>query len=197
MIQRTTQLENVALVRSGLVLARKDAKEVSPFRYPLITLKAILAEGVVDKELLDVFHATEKLEDMYLTQADDIVIRLSSPYTAVLINEDTAGIVISSNFVVIRPDTKRLCPAYLFWLISTKDMKKRMYASATSNMLAAVKASFFSQFEIALPSLDKQMRMGQLYLLARQEATLMHRLAGAKQQLCDAILKQQYQANYN
>ncbi len=196
-IQRTTQLENVALVRSGLVLARKDAKDVSAFRYPLINLKSILAEGVVDKETLDVFHSTEKLEGTYLTQTNDILVRLSSPYTAVLIDENTAGIVISSNFVVIRPDISRLCPAYLFWLVSMEDMKKRVYASATSNMLAAVKASFFSQLEIVIPSMNKQMHMGQLYLLARQESALLHRLADAKQQLCDVILKQRYQANCN
>ena len=197
MIQRATQLARLATVRSGLVLARKEAKGVSAFRYPLINLKSILAEGVVDKETLDVFHAAEKLDGTYLTQTNDVLIRLSSPYTAVLIDEGTAGIVISSNFVVIHPDTSRLCPAYLFWLLSTEDMKKRVYASATSNMLAAVKASFFSQLEITVPSMDKQMHMGQLYLLARQESALLRRLADAKQQLCDVILKQQYQANCN
>ncbi len=187
-----TQLDRLATVRSGLVLARKDAKEISPFCYPLINLKSIQPEGALDREALDVFHATEKLDSVYLTQTQDILIRLSSPYTAILIDEATAGMVTSSNFVVIRPDTSRLYPAYLFWLLSTVDMKKRIYANTTRSMLEAVRPSFFSQLEVAIPNMPKQTQMGQLYLLARREAVLLRKLADARQQLCDIILKQQY-----
>ncbi len=61
-------------------------------------------------EQLDGFDAAEQLSPEYLTQVGDVIIRLTSPYTAVLIDEASAGMVVSSNFVIIRANRSRLIP---------------------------------------------------------------------------------------
>ena len=60
------KLGEVALVRSGLVLSRKAAKSPSPFRYSLLSLRAMSGEGEILEEELDVFHAAELLKDCLL-----------------------------------------------------------------------------------------------------------------------------------
>ena len=140
----------LADVRSGLVLSRKQSKEPTDYRYPLINLRCIQPEGIIDLNESDIYEAKEPLKEEYLSQRGDIVVRLTTPYTAVLIDDTTSGMVISSNFVVIRIEDKQLLPEYLFWLLNTQKVKRKIYENTTSNMLGAVKAKFLTDFAKAL-----------------------------------------------
>lgn len=187
------RLGTVAYVRSGLVLSRKKADEGSKMHYPLLTLRCILPSGRIDMEQLDEYDASERLGAEYLSQTGDIIVRLSAPYTAILIDEQTAGIVVSSNFLIIRADLDKMDPAYLFWLLNTPRIKRRIYENATSNMLGAIKAKFFTDMEIAEISFDDQLTIAQLNQLAQQEQILLQRLAEAKQQYHSTIVESLYQ----
>ena len=107
------KLGELATVRSGLVLSRKQARKGAPvkMRYPLLSFRAIHPNGYIDMEQLDGFDAAEQLSPEYLTQIGDVIIRLTSPYTAVLIDEASAGMVVSSNFVIIRVENLRAVSA--------------------------------------------------------------------------------------
>ena len=117
-------LGNIAFVRSGLVLSRKLSRKRSPYCYPLLNLRAIHPDGYILSDDLEVFHAIEPLSREYLTQQGDIIIRLSIPYTAILIDSDVEGIVVSSNFAIIRSNRNYLLPEYLLWLLNTPDIKQ-------------------------------------------------------------------------
>ena len=174
-------LGDVAEVRSGLVLARKQAPGISDFAYKLLTLRSIHPNGYVDVKQLDVFHAAEDLQLCYLSQVGDIVIRLTAPYTAIFVDESTAGMVVSSNFVIIRADRNELLPEYLFWLLNTPKVKRSIYENATSNMLGAVKAKYFSGFELPVLPLAKQQQIADINALALKEAKLLRNLAEQKE----------------
>ena len=174
------QLADAAVIRSGLVLARKHARKTTAFRYTQLNLRSIESNGTINTDLADIFDATEPLNAEYLTQENDIVIRLSAPYTAVLINESTTGMVISSNFVVIRTDERTLVPGYLYWLLNTRKVKKQIYENATNNMLGAINTKYFSTFEISNISVQQQRIIANLHLLAKRENQLLFELAAEK-----------------
>lgn len=175
------RLGDIATVRSGLVLSRKESQERSAIRYPLLNLRSINQGGYIEVEQLDMFLAVEELSPEYLSQIGDIVIRLSIPYTAVLIDETTTGIVVSSNFVIIRTDLKELLPEYLVWLISTHQIKRAIYENTGGNMLGAIKARFFSELEIPRLPIDRQRRIADVNALARKEIRLLRQLADEKE----------------
>lgn len=182
------KLSNAASVRSGLVLSRKQSREPTGIRYPLLNLRSINPAGYINEEEVDVFDATEQLSPEYLSQIGDVVIRLSAPYTAVLIDKSTAGMVISSNFVIIRTDRSILLPEYLFWLINTPNVKRSIYENSSSNMLGAIKAKFLSDFEIDLPPVLSQQRIAGMNELAMRETKLLHRLAEEKSRYYSMII---------
>ena len=140
----------------------------------------------------DIYEARESLKEEYLSRQGDIVVRLTAPYTAVLIDGTTAGMVISSNFVVIRIEDKRLLPEYLFWLLNTQKVKRRIYENTTSNMLGAVKAKFLMDFELMVLPAEEQYKIAQLNLLAKKERRLLKELAVEKEKLYSSLLEQAY-----
>lgn len=183
------KLGNIASVRSGLVLSRKQARESTGTKYPLLNLRSVNPGGYIDTEQLDVFDASEDLSPDYLSQVGDVIIRLSAPYTAILIDEATTGMVVSSNFVIIRVDRSELLPEYLFWLLNTQKVKRSIYENTSSNMLGAIKARYFSDFEIPGLQLDKQKKIADMNTLAMQETTLLRRLANEKERYYSLLIK--------
>lgn len=182
----------LADVRSGLVLSRKQSREPTDYRYPLINLRCIQQEGIIDLNESDIYEAKEPLKEEYLSQRGDIVVRLTTPYTAVLIDDTTSGMVISSNFVVIRIEDKQLLPEYLFWLLNTQKVKRKIYENTTSNMLGAVKAKFLTDFELTVLPVEDQYKIAQLNLLAKKESQLLKELATEKEKLYSCLLNQAY-----
>ena len=183
------KLGEIASVRSGLVLSRKLARENPVQRYRLLNLRSITPEGYIDLNETDVFDAKETLPREYLSQVGDIVIRLSAPYTAVLIDEESEGMVVSSNFVIVRTDPQVLLPEFLYWLLNTSEVKHRMFENSSSNMLGAVKPKFFAEYEITPLPIPEQQKIAAINALAKTESKLLRQLANAKEQYYEAILR--------
>lgn len=175
------KLGNIATVRSGLVLSRKQAREPSDIRYPLLNLRSINPGGYIEADQLDVFVAAEYLSPKYLSQIGDVIVRLTAPYTAILVDKVTVGMVISSNFVIIRADRRELLPEYLFWLINTPKIKRSIYENTSSNMLGAIKAKYFSDFEVPSLPIAKQQQIAAMNELALKETKLLRQLADEKE----------------
>ena len=81
-------LSDIAVVKTGVVLPRKQAKTQNEViaTYKQLNLKAINSNGSICVDELEEFLANEKLRAEYLTQPKDIIVRLTMPYTAVLID---------------------------------------------------------------------------------------------------------------
>ena len=181
-------LGNVAQVRSGLVLARKQARERTAYRYPLLNLKCIHPSGYIDTDLCEMFDSVECLNPEYLTHKGDVVVRLTIPYTAVLITDELEGYVIPSSFVVIRSDRSVMLPEYLIWLLNSQKVKKQMYEGAVSNMLGAVKPRYFAEYEIDEIPIPRQRILADLNQLAKREVQLLEKLAAEKGKYYDHVI---------
>lgn len=182
------KLGSVAQVRSGLVLARKQARGRTEYRYPLLNLKCIHPNGYIDTALCEMFDSVEYLNPEYLTHNGDVVIRLTVPYTAVLITDELEGYVIPSSFVVVRTDRSIVLPEYLLWLLNSQQVKQRIYESAVSNMLGAVKPRYFAEYELEELPITRQRMIAELNRLAKQEVQLLEKLAAEKAKYYNNII---------
>lgn len=186
------KLGEMAYVRSGLVLGRKQARGKTEYRYPLLNLRSIHPSGYIDAELCEVFDSIEPLNPDYLTHRGDVVVRLTIPYTAVLITEEFEGYVIPSSFVVIRANGGYLLPEYLYWLLNAQQTRSQIYEGAVSNMLGAVKPRYFAEFEVEDLPLEQQRIIAELNRLARRENQLLLKLAAEKETYYNQMIHQVY-----
>ena len=171
-------LHEFADIKAGLVLSRKQAREKTVYRYPLLNLKSINQDATLNQQTLDVFDSMESLAGNYITKTGDVIVRTSSPYTAILIDEKTSGMVVSSNFVIIRCKSDELLPEYL----NTDEIKKDIFINSAGNMLAAIKPQYFNEMELNLPDLEKQKLIADFNLCARKELELLDHLKKEKEQ---------------
>ncbi len=182
------RLGDVATVRCGLVLSRKQSRTPTPAKYRLLNMRSINANGCVEMSLVDEYYAVESLSSEYLSQVGDVIVRLTAPYTAVLIDDETAGMVVSSNFVIIRSNPRMLLSGYLVWLLNTRKSKRIIFENTSSNMLGAINPRYFACMEVVLPSIDRQFAIADLNALALKEGWLLRQLADEKKRYCDFLI---------
>lgn len=177
------RLDDVVSVKTGLVLARKQAKHPSDViaKYRQLNLKAIDSKGYIDENNLEEFCANERLKAEYLTQPGDVIVRLTTPYTAVLIDEEFSGMVIPSHFIVIRTRGKKILPEYLYWLLNTEKVKSSLLQNVSSIMIGTVKPASYAEMEIELLTLEEQRKISDMNMLAKKEIHLLDRLMGQKE----------------
>lgn len=186
------KLGDLLEIRSGLVLSRKQSKERTPYLYSILTLRAIQDDGFIDSEKIETAYMVESLGAEYVTHPGDLVVRLTFPYTAVLISEATKNIVVPSNFLILRTKHNLLLPEYLYWFLNTETVRQTLYEQATSNMLGAIKKQTFVALEVTLPSLLEQEKFGHIYFLAQRENQLLQELAAQKKKYYSMALNKIY-----
>ena len=162
------------------MLSRKEAPH-SDYLYHIINLKNITEDGQISAGDYEKYYANEAIKKEYLTRNSDILLRLSSPYTAVMISEKEAGLVIHSHFAIIRPG-KTVDPHYLHWWL-TKARKQFCKIASGGTMMGTISTGYVREMPMELPPIERQHEIGELHSLAIQEQYLLSLLADKKKQL--------------
>jgi hypothetical protein len=191
-------LKDVSNIRTGLVTARKQAKgpENGDFReYRLLGLRCIKEPGVLDVDLAEPYAANDELKPEFLTQQDDILVRLSTPYTAALVNKESTGYVVPSHFAIIRVDKSKVDPAYVLWILRQQSTLKQIYQNVSGSVaFGTINSSFFNDLKIDIIPLEKQRLIGAVLKLSEREQALLSELARAKAELNMAIMANAYKS---
>ena len=182
------ELTKLAVVKTGLVLSRKEAKTTDKsWEYRQLNLKAVNDDGTINTDETIPFYASEELSPNYLTQVGNIVVKTSEPYTAVYITEEYANLVIPSHFVVVRVDITKALPQYIAWYLN-KDRIKKAFSMSCAGMLKQIKPTMVGETEIKLPSLERQRQVVELYNISRQEIVLLERQIRQKEAYYKALI---------
>lgn len=185
-------LGDIAHVKTGLVLSRKKPKlaQDTKIRYNLLTLNNINEDGLIFNEIFDEFHSYEELDEHYFTEKDDILLRLSQPFTSVYIDEKHTGLLTPSYFATIKVNDNRVLPQFLAWYLNTKYVKHELERSQSGSRILATNQQAIKNIPIKLPSMTKQKAIIELYELHLKEKNLYKKLVEEKEILFQGIAQQ-------
>ncbi len=185
------KLGKISKINTGLVLNRKKAEseKTAKRKYKLLTLKSIQNNGKIEKESLEEFYSNEVLAENYITSKGDVVIRISEPNTAVFINEDLEGILVPSQFCLIRVEEKKINPEFLVWYLNSEYIKKKIQKSLIGSAIGIIKTSFLNDLEIKIFSIEKQEKIIKINDLKDKEEELLNKLLEEKQKMYSYLTK--------
>lgn len=152
------KLSEIAEIQSGLVLSRKEARFDSqqPIEYMKVNLRSINDDGTIDEGSLDQYVANEKLEEQFITTLDDIIIRLFPPFRPALITKFFTGLVIPSQFAIVRLKTSDIIPRFLCCYLSYRNLLESLSIRESGHTLGGIKISALSGVKIPLIAIGKQ-----------------------------------------
>ena len=177
------KLKNISTIRTGLVTTRKKAtivdSEIIP--YKVITLKSFNPNGSLRVDNLDTFISKEKIKESYLTQANDVLIRLREPNIAINITEENSGLVIPSFVASIRVDKTKVDNKFLTYYLNSTTAKKALNSSITGTAINMIKTKELENLDIQLPSLQEQKKIVEFLDLTSKEINLLEELKNQKE----------------
>lgn len=152
------KLSEIAKIQSGLVLSRKEAKPNSahPFKYKRLSLRSINDDGIVNKKTLDQYFTSEEIGKQFITAKDDIIIRLFPPFSPVMITNSLIGLVVPSQFAIIRLTSDVILPEFLHSYLSHRSILESMAIRENGSTLNGIKISGISEIKIPLIAIDNQ-----------------------------------------
>lgn len=181
-------LNEIALVKTGLVLSRKQAKITEKtYEYRQLNLKAVMDDGTINTDETIPYYASEELSPNYLTQIGDIVVKTAEPYTAAYITKEYAGLVIPSHFVVVRVKPKNALPKYIAWYLN-KDRIKKGFRMSCTGTLKQIKPTIVGEVNINLPAIERQKQVVELYDMSRHELRLIEKQLRLKEDYYKAMI---------
>ena len=189
------RLKDVSIIRTGLVTARKKASAIDCeiISYKAVTLKAFNPNGSLIVDNLDTFISKEKIKDTYLTQTNDVLIRLREPNIALHIDEENNGLVIPSFVASMRVDKTKIDSKFLTYYLNSTTAKKKLKAHITGTAINMIKTKELEDLEIQLPPLKEQKKIVEFLDLTNKEINLLEELKNQKekyyQEVFNNILK--------
>ena len=189
------RLKDVSIIRTGLVTARKKATAIDSetVSYDAVTLKSFNPNGSLIVSNLDTFVSKEKIKEIYLTQPNNVLIRLREPNIALNISEKNSGLVIPSFVASVRVDETKVNSKFLTYYLNSTTAKRALKAHITGTAINMIKTKELEDLEIQLPSLEEQKKIVEFLDLTSKEINLLEELKNQKekyyQEVFNNILK--------
>ena len=158
------KLSELANIQSGLVLSRKAAvaKSQNATDYRQINLRSINSDGTINAKTLNEFHASEPLDNRFMTIENDILMRLFAPINPAIVTKEFSGLIVPSQFAIIRIKNQRILPAFLSSYLSIDSVLRGIYAEESGQVGRGIKISTLFEIPIPLLSKDKQKKISVL-----------------------------------
>lgn len=170
-------INDIAEVGSGLVIARKKSiyKKDTIKSYKQLNLRAINKNGYIIESELEILDAKEIIDEYYLTHKGDIIIRLTEPFTAVYIDKNMEGIVISSNFCIVRCK-ENYSGEFLTYYINSDKAKKNLFSNLQGSIMKNINMTAIAELEIPNVPYDKQLIMGNLLVAQTKKLIILDKI---------------------
>lgn len=152
------KISDIADIQSGLVLSRKASKEnTGLYSYQRLTLRSITDDSLLNMSSLESYEANEPIDKSFLTQENDIIIRLFAPVCATLIKKEQVGFVVPSQLAIIRiRENGVILPEYLSVYLSNERGLENLIEGAGLSAQKIIKISSLIDLEVPCLPMEKQ-----------------------------------------
>lgn len=106
---------------------------------------------------------------------------------AYLVDRSVDHILATNSFYIIRVDQAIVLPEYLAWWFNQTPAKKYIQLNRSGSSLPFLSVSAISRFEILIPDIETQRKIGELELLRKKESDLFGLYLSKKSTLIQSI----------
>lgn len=148
-----------------------------------------VGEGIIEDEDVVYNNYRVTLDENRLTRVGDIVMKLSSPYNAVLIDKDHEGMLVSSFCVIIR-DVYEVLPEYLVAFLNSKvcqDQIAKLVIGKTT-MANVISNEKIYRISIPVPNYEKQREIGGFFSLLMKKSKLFSKMLKLENEKIEAMI---------
>jgi len=185
------KLNDIAEIKTGLVLSRKKAEAHTPseYSYKIVSLKSFAENAIYDNSFADEFISNEQINDDYKVSLGDVLLRLREPNFAVYIDKDYDDLIYSSLMVRIRVKSDKFDPHFVAHYLNSSAVKRTLAPDVSGTTIAMIGVASLNNIKIPLVNLQTQNKIVKYLNLVRQESEILQNLAAQKQRYHKSIFE--------
>ena len=185
------KLNDIAEIKTGLVLSRKKAEAHTPseYSYKIVSLKSFAENAIYDDAFADEFISSEQINEDYKVSRGDILLRLREPNFAVYIDKEYSDLVYTSLMVRIRIKSDKFDPHFVAHYLNSSVVKRALAPDISGTAIAMISVASINNLKIPLVNLQTQNKIVKYLNLARQESEILQNLAAQKQKYHKSIFE--------
>ncbi|MET0003656.1 MAG: restriction endonuclease subunit S [Candidatus Thiodiazotropha sp.] len=182
------KLKHIADITMGHSF-RSRLERVEGGNLPVIQMKDLAEDNRLNTEGLVSLDMDDVKARQYVMENDIIFRSRGQTNTAVLISEALGEAIVAAPLLQIRVH-EGVLPAYLTWFINLSSTQARLASQAKGTAVRMISKKALGEFEITVPTLERQHSIVQLAKLGAEEQRLMAELVIKRKQYMERILMQ-------
>ena len=183
------KLKSIANLSSGLVINRIDSlKSIddNSNKYYYISQKSVY-ENYIDEGRFEPVFAEKTIENRYLARNNDIIMKLTPPYTVAMIDFNRNNLIIPSSFAIIRARDEFI-PMYLAYVLNGKSVRQQLKRLVEGTNIPVIKINNLNNVKIKKVSKYKQIKYSKLFYLLDYRRRLLDTKRKLEESLKEGIL---------
>lgn len=184
-------LENFVDITSGQIMSRITAKEneTPVCSRKVVIPKVITSDGFLLNDEMPIENLKIDASDERITQVNDIVIKLSTPFDSSIITPNDVGCVIPSFCAKIR-NRGELDLNYLCAFLASKYCKDQLKAKVSGAVMSILTIGKIQSLLIPVPPKHEQKRIGEEFIKSRKNILLMKQITELENKRNDIIFQE-------
>lgn len=189
------QLREVADVQLGITLRGADASRHDPAgTHQLVRIGDLSEDGSLRIAEANLIRLDEVTAHRSGLRAGEVLLAARGSRMTAAIFEGGPPAVAGSQFLVIRPHSGVLLPAYLRWFLNLASTQEDLNARARGSYVRSLSSGALGELTIPLPPLPRQRALAELHALRLHEKHLMKTLTSRRAILIDHAILQSLHA---
>ena len=188
---------NIEII-GGQIMSRVTAKaengEQAVVTRKVIIPKGILSSGVVDVSVLPEEGLKVDVDEKRITKVGDIVIKLSPPFDAAIIDEASADCVVPSFCAIIKP-TETIVADYLLAFLNSSYCKEQLKQQVAGSVMTVLSVGKVANVYIPLAERHKQEEIGHSYRKTQHKLNIINQIIELEAKRNDVIFKEMVNDN--
>jgi len=177
------KLGQVAQIMIGIVVKR-EAVEGGEKSYKLFSPRSY-----EEKLAYETITTSKDFSDKTLKEGD-LIFRLVYPNKIVYANKELEGMLIPSQFCIIRTEKEKIDSTVLKWYFESKRAETELKSKITGSIIKSMSIANLRELEIPEIPIAKQKKMKQLITLWEEEKSVTEKILKEKEELYNAYLEE-------
>lgn len=171
------------------IAAKADVNGKAVETRKVVVPKCINADGSIDVEEMTEELLKAAADVKKLTQVGDIVIKLSPPYDAAIVDDTAADCLVPSFCAIVRGSSK-VDIHYLLAFLNSELCKRQLATSVAGAVMTVLSVGKIKNIYVPMPGAEQQHEIGQRYMGTQRKLRIIRKIGELEAKRNDIVFKE-------
>ncbi len=184
------RISGIAQTIGGQITSRIQAdqrkNELVKGKIKVLAPKAISGGQINNDDLYELEYKTEP-DEKKTTQRGDIVLKLSTPYDAVYIDEKNAGLLVTSFCAIVRCNQKQVNPKFLTAFFNSESYRNQVLKEVSGATVPMLTIGKINEVELNMYDPKEQEQIAEYYECIVEKEALYKKTISLEKEKLDTV----------